>query len=102
MEGHCLLLSYEPGSHSVGNITFKYAQDPISKITRAKWIGGEAQVVECLLYKYEALNSNPSPNKKKFFLTFSHLGGKRYEEIHKLVPVSLFFFFEWWELSQIT
>jgi hypothetical protein len=27
--------------------------------------GGVAQVVECLLYKYEVLNSNCTPTKKK-------------------------------------
>jgi hypothetical protein len=32
----------------------------MSKITRAKWTGEVAQVVE-----YEALSSNPSPTKKK-------------------------------------
>jgi hypothetical protein len=31
--------------------------DLISKITRAKWAGGVAQVVECLLCKHEALSS---------------------------------------------
>jgi hypothetical protein len=40
-------------------------QDPISKITRAKWIGGMAQAVECFLWKHEAWNSNPSPTGKK-------------------------------------
>jgi hypothetical protein len=34
--------------------------DPISK-TKTKWVGGVAQVVECLLYKIEALNSNSNP-----------------------------------------
>jgi hypothetical protein len=33
-------------------------QDSISKITRVKWTGSMAQVVECL-------SSNPSPTKKK-------------------------------------
>jgi hypothetical protein len=37
----------------------------ISKRTRAKWAGGMAQTVDCLLCKHEALNSNPSPTKKK-------------------------------------
>jgi hypothetical protein len=37
----------------------------ISKITRAKWIGGVAQAVECLLCKLTALSSNPSPTKKQ-------------------------------------
>jgi hypothetical protein len=36
-------------------------QDPISKITRAKWTGGVAQLVEYLLCKCEALSSNSSP-----------------------------------------
>jgi hypothetical protein len=35
----------------------------ISKITRAKWTGGVAQVVECLLCKRKE-RSNPSPTKK--------------------------------------
>jgi hypothetical protein len=38
---------------------------PISKITRAKWTGDVAQVVKCLLCKYEAINSNPGTTKKK-------------------------------------
>jgi hypothetical protein len=38
---------------------------PISKISRAKWTGGIDQVVEFLLWKCEALSSNPSPTKKK-------------------------------------
>jgi hypothetical protein len=41
------------------------SQDPISKITRAKWTGGVTQAVECLLYKCKALSSNPCPIKKK-------------------------------------
>jgi hypothetical protein len=36
----------------------------MSKITTAKWAGGVAQEVECLLCKYKALNSNSSPTKK--------------------------------------
>jgi hypothetical protein len=43
-----------------------WKQDPISKITRAKWtIEGLAQAVECLLSKLKALNSNPIPPKNK-------------------------------------
>jgi hypothetical protein len=38
---------------------------PISKISRAKWTGGVAQAVECLLCKHKALNSNPVPPKKE-------------------------------------
>jgi hypothetical protein len=41
------------------------SQDPISKITRAKWTGGMAQEVENLLYKCKALSSNPIPPKEK-------------------------------------
>jgi hypothetical protein len=40
-------------------------QDPISKITRAKWTGGVAQAVEGLLCKHEVLSSNHSSIKKK-------------------------------------
>jgi hypothetical protein len=40
-------------------------QDPISKITRAKRVGGIAQVIEYLLSKQEALTSNSSTEKKK-------------------------------------
>jgi hypothetical protein len=38
---------------------------PISKIIRAEWTGGMAQVVECLLCKSETLSSNTSPTKKE-------------------------------------
>jgi hypothetical protein len=41
------------------------SQDPIFKITRVKWTGGVAQVVEHLFCKGEALSSNPSPTKEK-------------------------------------
>jgi hypothetical protein len=40
-------------------------QDPISKITREKWTGVVAQIVECLLRNFKALNSNPSSTKNK-------------------------------------
>jgi hypothetical protein len=40
-------------------------QDPISKITKAKWTGGVAQAVESLIYKCQALTSIPSPTKNK-------------------------------------
>jgi hypothetical protein len=39
--------------------------DPISKITRAEWVGAVAQAVECLSRKHEALSSNSSTAKKK-------------------------------------
>jgi hypothetical protein len=39
-------------------------QDLISNITRAKWTGGVAQVVEQLRCKHEALCSNPNLKKK--------------------------------------
>jgi hypothetical protein len=41
------------------------SQDPISKITNAKWTGGIARVVEHLLCKLETLSSNPNPSQKK-------------------------------------
>jgi hypothetical protein len=41
------------------------SRDPNSKITRAKWTGGVAQVVEHLLCKSKARNSKPSATKKK-------------------------------------
>jgi hypothetical protein len=40
-------------------------QDPISKITRAKRVGGVKQAVEYLPRKYENLSSNPSTTKNK-------------------------------------
>jgi hypothetical protein len=40
-------------------------QDPISKITRAKWTGDVAQAVEHLPSNCEALSSNPSAAKKQ-------------------------------------
>jgi hypothetical protein len=43
----------------------KVNETPISEITRAKWTGGVAQVVECMLCKHRALSTNPSPTKKK-------------------------------------
>jgi hypothetical protein len=38
-------------------------ENHISKITKAKWTGSVAQVVEHLLCKCEALNSNHRPTK---------------------------------------
>jgi hypothetical protein len=60
----------------LGGLKFKASpgkdlKDPISKITRAKWTGGVAQVVQHLLCKYKILSSNPSlpatrpPQKKR-------------------------------------
>jgi hypothetical protein len=40
------------------------SQDPVSKITGAKWIEGKAQAVKYLLCKHKALNSKPSLTKK--------------------------------------
>jgi hypothetical protein len=40
-------------------------ETPISRITRTKWTGRVTQVVEHLLWKNDALSSNPSPNFKK-------------------------------------
>jgi hypothetical protein len=39
--------------------------DFISKITRAKWIGGMTHTGKCALCKNEDLSSNPNPTKKK-------------------------------------
>jgi hypothetical protein len=57
------------------NLQANSSQDPIFKITRAKWIGGVAQVVksllcENLLCNQEALSSNASPTKKKYYKLF--------------------------------
>jgi hypothetical protein len=38
---------------------------PISKVTRAKWTGGVAQVVEWLLCKCKALSLNSGPTQKQ-------------------------------------
>jgi hypothetical protein len=46
--------------------------DPTSKTIRAKWTGGMIQVVECLLCKCEALNSNPSPIEQKPKSTYTN------------------------------
>jgi hypothetical protein len=40
------------------------SQDPLSKITRAAWTGGEAQAVECLLCKCKVLSSKPHSHRK--------------------------------------
>jgi hypothetical protein len=48
-----------------GQPTEAVLRDPISKITRAKWTRGVAQVVEWLFCKHEALGSNLNPMKKK-------------------------------------
>jgi hypothetical protein len=41
------------------------SQDPVSKITTAKWTGGVAQVIKHLLCKHEVLSSNSSLTKKQ-------------------------------------
>jgi hypothetical protein len=38
------------------------SRDPISKITRAKWAGGAAQVVELLLCQVLSSNAGPTKN----------------------------------------
>jgi hypothetical protein len=40
-------------------------QDPICKVTRAKWAGGVAQATECLLCKSETLSSKSNPTKRR-------------------------------------
>jgi hypothetical protein len=63
-------LEVEIGRTSLRTAQTKILQNLISKISRAKWTRGVAQVVkrllfECLLCKYEALSPNPTPTKKK-------------------------------------
>jgi hypothetical protein len=50
-------------------------QDSISKITREKWTGGVAQVIELLLCKCEVLSSSPNTIKKKICscLNWTHI-----------------------------
>jgi hypothetical protein len=50
------------GSRSAWAIS---SQDPVSKLTAAKWTGDEDQAVECLLCKCEALSSNPSRGRDR-------------------------------------
>jgi hypothetical protein len=47
-----------------GQLKQNSVHNPIYKITRAKWAGGVAQVVECLLCKNEA-NFKPQSLKRK-------------------------------------
>jgi hypothetical protein len=49
-----------------GQIVLERPSTPHSKITTTKWTGDVAQVVEHLLCKCKALNSNYNPTKKKF------------------------------------
>jgi hypothetical protein len=66
-------------------------QDPISKITKAKWTGGVTQAVESLLCKCKALSSNPILTKKKksplstsdFFLILYFI-----ESLNQNLPIS--------------
>jgi hypothetical protein len=61
-------------------------QDPIFKITRAKWTRGEALTVQHLLCKCEVLSSYPSPTrgkknlKKQVHLQYGCFYGRRKEE----------------------
>jgi hypothetical protein len=52
-----------------------YETPPISKITRVKWTGDVAQVVECLLCKLAALSSKPQKRKERnvHYYLFSYL-----------------------------
>jgi hypothetical protein len=64
--GGSILASYEAEIHKiVVQDQANSSQDPISKITRAKWTGDVAQAAECLFYKCEALSSNTHPTKKE-------------------------------------
>jgi hypothetical protein len=49
------------------------SRDHISKMTRAKWTGGVAQAVECLLCKCKTLTSNPSHIPQKIMLQHKKL-----------------------------
>jgi hypothetical protein len=51
--------------HSLRPAWENSSRDSISKISRAKWTGGVAQMVECLLCQWETLSTNSSPAKKK-------------------------------------
>jgi hypothetical protein len=62
-------------------------ETPISKITRAKWTGGMAQVVGRPLCKCEALkikNPRPTPKKKKKKKRLQKFQGSKVEISHKL------------------
>jgi hypothetical protein len=54
-------LEAEMGRISLRSGWANTSQDPISKITIAKWTGGVAQA----LHKHEALSLNPSSTKKR-------------------------------------
>jgi hypothetical protein len=60
--------------------------DPTSKITRAKWTRGGAQLVQHLLCKSEALSSNQSHSPKK----------KKEKEKEMLLPAFVPFSAELW------
>jgi hypothetical protein len=49
-------------------------RDPVSKITRAKWSGGVAQAVECLLCKHEAPSIKKTEDFKKYTRKYSYKG----------------------------
>jgi hypothetical protein len=53
------------GSKNKENYGPSIRQDLVSKITKAKRVGGMAKVVEHLPSKWEALRSNPGTAKRK-------------------------------------
>jgi hypothetical protein len=55
---------WDQEDHSLRSAPTNSSWEPISKITRVKWTGGRAQVVECLLCKHKALSSNLHPTKQ--------------------------------------
>jgi hypothetical protein len=63
-----ILVTWEPEIRGIkvqgqpGQIVDK---TPISKITKAKWTGGVAQAVDCLLCKHEAVFKFQSHTQKK-------------------------------------
>jgi membrane carboxypeptidase/penicillin-binding protein len=63
----CVFHPSNGGKHKIGRSqsrqTWAKSKALISKITRARWAGVEAKVVEYLTSKGEALSSNPSTAK---------------------------------------
>jgi hypothetical protein len=75
------------------------SQDPISKITRAKWTAGVAQAVEYLFAKWKVLSSNPGPindHKKKSSFIVELLIMAKHKAICNEVHSQLIVFFSLW------
>jgi hypothetical protein len=76
------LEGWDQEDHGLKPASANSLQDPISKITRAKWTGGVAQVVQCLLCKCEALSSNSHPIKNRWFVYHLFLPVPRWKVKH--------------------